>query len=92
MSSWTRLKRLEKASAGGCPNCWDWPDTIQLRIVEQIIEPGEEVPPPDRRDHTLFHCEACGRTHRPKVVELVRDPNFYQNRGRLEEVQNGHAD
>jgi hypothetical protein len=29
-------------------------------------------------------CLACGR--RPFMVRIVRDPNFYQNRPRLDEV------
>ena len=66
------VKRLEAQQVGSrCPECAAWPDAIAVRIVEVIVEPGEPIPPPDKTDPTLFHCEACGRTHRPRVVELV---------------------
>jgi hypothetical protein len=45
-----------------------------LRIVEEVIEPGQPIPPrdPDERPPGEYGpCPSCGRRHRAKVVEIL---------------------
>ena len=68
-----RTEKLEGRAVKSCPACADWPNEIHVRIVEEIIEPGEPIPPrdPDERHPAEFGpCSECGRTHRAKVIAL----------------------
>jgi hypothetical protein len=69
------MERLEVAwGARGCPLCSSWPTEVHQRIVEEIIEVGQPIPPLDRTDPALFGpCECCGRTHRARVVAIEED-------------------
>jgi len=85
-----RLRQMLTAqSPRGCPACRHWPSVIQLRIAEEIIEPGQVIPPPDPnepRPGEFGPCEQCGRTHKAMVVAIVRDDNFYGNKDRLADL------
>jgi hypothetical protein len=37
-----RVKRLEKTTRSCCPRCADWPDEIELTIVEVLVERGPD--------------------------------------------------
>jgi hypothetical protein len=67
------MARLEALSGKRCPECAGWPTEIVLRIVEEIIELGDPIPPPDPPEKHPAHfgpCACCGRTHRAKVVAI----------------------
>jgi hypothetical protein len=71
-----RMARLEALADSYCPECADWPAEIALRIVEVIVEPGQPLEPPDpaaRRPTEFGPCPCCGRVHRARVVELVKE-------------------
>ena len=71
-----RMGRLEALWGETCPECADWPAEVALRIVEVIVEPGDPISPPDpsaRRPTEYGPCPCCGRTHRAKVVAIVRE-------------------
>jgi hypothetical protein len=61
-----RLRRLESASGGACPNC-----SGQAAV---LLRDEQEAPT----------CEVCQQPL--PAVRLIRDPNFYGNRRRLDEV------
>jgi hypothetical protein len=63
---------------GPCPCCQDWRGPVLVRDVDFY---GDEH---RGQDTEPSFCLVCGR--RPFTVRIVRDPNFYQNRSRLDEV------
>jgi hypothetical protein len=67
------MDRIEAAWATrDCPECCNWPTEIGLKIVTEIIEPGQPISPPDEHDPTQFGpCACCGCRHKAKVVEIV---------------------
>ena len=70
------VKRLEARAVRSCPECRDWPDEIALRIIEEIIEPGQPIPPPDpseRRPGEYGPCPCCNRRHKARIIEVVED-------------------
>jgi hypothetical protein len=65
------MGRLEARAAKVCPECRDWPTEIILRILEEVIAPGQPLAPPDQTDPTQFGpCACCGRVHRARVVAI----------------------
>jgi hypothetical protein len=68
------VRRLTASIPAKCPLCRSWPTEITLRIIEEIIEVGQPLPPPDQTDPTQFGpCPGCGRVHRARVVAIVED-------------------
>jgi hypothetical protein len=71
------VRRLTASiQAASCPACASWPPEIAIRFIEIIIEPGEELPPPDppRPDPSLFGpCLSCGRRHKARIVEVATE-------------------
>jgi hypothetical protein len=77
-----RLAVLERRLLArmGCPHCRDWPDEAGVVIVEEVI--GSTVEAREalaavraEEDDPLQYgpCPACGRTHRPRIVEIIRE-------------------
>jgi hypothetical protein len=65
------VSRIMASIPASCPACRDWPTEIGLKIVTEIIEVGQPIPPPDRTDPSLFGpCECCKRVHRARVIAL----------------------
>jgi hypothetical protein len=73
-----RLRRLESLSHGGpCPCCLDWARPVVLREPSFYgAERGQSAEPAS--------CPVCGRW--PPVILLRRDPDFFANQKRLEEL------
>jgi hypothetical protein len=64
------VRRMAEQVGRHCPECAGWPDEIILRVVEEVIEPGEPPLPPEppARNPWDEPCPSCGRRHRPRVV------------------------
>jgi hypothetical protein len=70
------VRRMADRVGRHCPDCADWPDEIAQRIVEEVIEAGEPLPPPDppqRHPAEYGPCVGCGRMHRARVVAVEED-------------------
>ena len=77
-----RLNVLERRLLArmGCPLCRDWPDEVGVVIVEEVVETPAEAREAlaavrAEEDDPLQYgpCLACGRTHRPRIVEIIRE-------------------
>jgi hypothetical protein len=78
-----RVNRLEHANAGRCPICADWPDRIEMKLIEVIVEVRPDgtvqetetaaIPPAEREATCFKSCPGCGRTHEYVVVEIEAD-------------------
>jgi hypothetical protein len=68
-----RMARLEALTASSCPACASWPEEVAVRIVEEIIEPGQPLPPPAPAAPNPWDgpCPCCGRLHKPRVVAIL---------------------
>ena len=65
---------MEDRVGRNCPECADWPAEVRLRIVEEVVEAGDPLPPAEApRPIEYGPCPCCRRVLRPRIVHIEED-------------------
>jgi hypothetical protein len=64
------VRRMADRVGRQCPECAGWPDTVGVRLIEEIISADEPLPPPapPAVNPWAEPCPCCGRRHKPAVI------------------------